>query len=101
MEGLDFPALQKGNGMKNEKYRDEVSRAFDRLFDVKDTYNNCDFYEDVDNLTEAYYVNREENEDVSNFVEEMADLIMDVRNKIMTESQFVVSAYELYKNGEW
>jgi hypothetical protein len=87
--------------MKNATYRANVSYEIERVFDVEDTYNDTDFFNNISELTDEYFSNREENEDVSNLADNIRTWISDVQNGEMTEAGFVSSVYEFLEGDDW
>jgi len=87
--------------MKNATYRDNVSYEIERVFDVEDTYNDTDFFNNISELTDEYFSNREENEDISNLAESIRIWINEVNKGEMTDAGFVSSVYEFLEGDDW
>lgn len=87
--------------MKNQTYRDNVSYEIERVFDVEDTYNDTDFFNNISDLTDEYFSNRVENEDVSNLADSIRIWINEVNKGEMTEAGFVSSVYEFLEGDDW
>ena len=87
--------------MKNATYRDNVRYEIERVFDVEDTYNDTDFFNNISELTDEYFSNRVENEDVSNLAESIRIWINEVNKGEMTEAGFVSSVYEFLEGDDW
>ena len=87
--------------MKNATYRDNVSYEIERVFDVEDTYNDTDFFNNISELTDEYFSNREENEDISNLADSIRIWINEVNKGEMTDAGFVSSVYEFLEGDDW
>lgn len=87
--------------MNNDTYRTNVSYEIERVFDVEDTYNDHDFFDAVEGLTDEYFSNRVENEDISNLADSIRIWINEVNKGEMTEAGFVSSVYEFLEGDDW
>ena len=87
--------------MDNDTYRTNVNYEIERVFDVEDTYNDHDFFEAIEGLTDEYFSNRVENEDVSNLADSIRTWIDEVDRGEMTEAVFVSSVYEFLEGNDW